>query len=280
MPNNLIDAKELQQRLSDPHFVLVDCRFDLADPDWGQADYLRAHIPGAIYAHLDRDLSSPITSNFGRHPLPLPASFIAFLSNAGIDSRKTVVVYDTAFGAYAARLWWLLRSYGHDNVYLLNGGFAAWERAGFPLESGKNTNKPAIFRGEFSDKYLADADEVEAILKNSDYVLIDARAENRYAGIEEPIDTIAGHIPYAENVFHQANLDSDGYFLPADQLKGLYRFSERAQQDENIILYCGSGVTSCLDLLALAQIGKENARLYAGSWSEWIREIKRPKITP
>ncbi len=280
MPNYLIDSQELQQRLSDPHLVLVDCRFDLADPEWGQADYLRAHIPGAIYAHLDRDLSSPITPNTGRHPLPLHASFINFLSNAGIDSRKIVVVYDTSFGAYAARLWWLLRSYGHDNVYLLNGGFTAWEKAGFPVESGQNMNTRTIFRGEFSEKYLATADEVEVIITNPDYVLIDARAANRFAGIEEPIDTIAGHIPNAENVFHQSNLDSEGFFLPPQQLMSLYNFSKRALQDENIILYCGSGVTSCLDLLALAQVGKENARLYAGSWSEWIRDSRRQKITP
>ncbi|OJX41352.1 MAG: hypothetical protein BGO78_01045 [Chloroflexi bacterium 44-23] len=280
MANHLIEAKELHQRITDPNIIIVDCRFDLADPDWGHADYLREHIPGAVYAHLDHDLSSPITATSGRHPLPNPDSFVSFLSKAGIDSSKTVVVYDTAFGAFAARLWWLLRSYGHEDVLLLNGGFSAWKKENFPLESGQCTNKPAVFQGQFSNKFLVKAKELEATLMNPDFVLIDARAANRYIGIEEPIDTIAGHIPGAKNVFHQANLDAEGYFLPEKQLKRLYQFSSKTIKGENIILYCGSGVTSCLDLVALAQIGIENARLYAGSWSEWIRDPKRPKITP
>lgn len=275
---SLISAQRLFDNLSDPTYIIIDCRFDLANPDWGRTDYLEGHIPGAKYAHLDEHLSSPIIPQSGRHPLPEPEKFINFLSKIGVDQEKTVVVYDTTSGSYATRLWWLLRSYGHDKVMLLNGGYQAWVNAGFPIETGETTNVPSQFVGQFSQTFFADSNFVEDIIGKKGYLLIDARAPNRYAGIEEPIDAIAGHIPGAENIFHQLNLDSDGFFLPPDQLKQLYSKSDTVEE-ENIVVYCGSGVTSCVNLFALSEIEKPQARLYAGSWSEWIRESDRPKKT-
>lgn len=278
--SSLISAKELSNRIADPNLIIIDCRFDLGAPEWGKQDYLSAHIPRAIYADLNENLSSPVTPHSGRHPLPESDNFLTFLSQIGVDNEKTVVVYDTTSGSYAARLWWLLRSYNHDSVYLLNGGFQAWKEADYPLESGNNKGSPGYFEGRFSDDYCVDTHFVEKILDDPDYLLIDARSPNRYSGEDEPIDSVAGHIPGAINIFHQQNLDSKGYFLSPEKLKELYQVANLTDREENIILYCGSGVTSCVNLFALAEIGIDRARLYAGSWSEWIRDASRPKITP
>ncbi len=272
MKKYLIEADELIESLPMSNLVIVDCRFDLNDPLWGKKDYINSHIPGAVYADLNNDLSSPVTPLSGRHPLPNEDDFTAFLSRIGVDSNKKVIVYDTTSGSFAARLWWLLRSYGHEDVQVLNSGFSAWQKLGYPIEIGEKMNKPTNFNGQFQKNFFVSTSDVESFIHNDEYMIIDARAHNRYAGIEEPLDSIAGHIDGAINVFHQANLTPEGRFLSSEELELLYQFTNGVSNSKNIILYCGSGVTSCVNLLALAQLGKSAARLYAGSWSEWIRD--------
>jgi thiosulfate/3-mercaptopyruvate sulfurtransferase len=276
MIKSLIKVNELAQNLSNPQYIIVDCRFDLVKPEWGYSNYLEGHIPGASYADLNKDLSNPITEVSGRHPLPDPDKFLSFLSNLGIDKQKNVVAYDTTYGSNAARFWWLLRAYGHKSVALLNGGIQAWVAAGKPLEKGSVPPKFSKFVGKFNEDFLVTQEQVEKKLGSKEYLLIDARSPIRYAGIEELIDSAAGHIPGAVNVFHQDHLDANGFLLSNENLQKLYSFLPQKQKEENIVLYCGSGVTSCFNLFALSQIGMNKPKLYAGSWSEWIKNPKHP----
>jgi len=278
MRNHLFEVDDVELILNDPNYILIDCRFDLSDEHWGYSDYLKGHIPGAYYADLNKNLSSPPTIRSGRHPLPAHDEFIAFLSELGINKNRTVLLYDTSFGSYAVRLLWLLQSYGHMKTYLINGGFQAWVVKGNPIDTNIPEKKPELFDGKFSGQNLIDQKEIEKNLNNRDYLLIDARSPLRYQGIEEPIDKIAGRIPGAINIFHQDHLDKNGFLLPETDLKTMYAFLKDFKKKENIILYCGSGVTSCFNLLALSQIGMNKPRLYAGSWSEWIQDPGHPII--
>ena len=272
----LISTDQLSNQINNPDLVIIDCSFNLADTDWGYQNYLKGHIPGAYYADLDKNLSSKITEKSGRHPLPDENSFIQFCSKVGINSEKKVVLYDTESGAYAGRLWWLLRSYGHDDTMLLDGGLNAWKEKGLSLEQNPPSYHPTEFNGKFSNKFLVSTDEIEKMINDDDFTIIDARSPIRYSGKEEPIDPIAGHIPGAINIFHKENLLENGRFKSPEELNYLYLPHVQNKKQENIIVYCGSGVTSCLDLLALASIGFTDARLYLGSWSEWIRNNKHP----
>jgi len=278
MTNSLIEVHDLFKNISNPEFIIVDCRFDLTEENWGYSDYLKGHIPRAHYADLNKNLSGIITSSTGRHPLPESEKFIDFLSDLGIDKSKTVVLYDVSFGSYAARLWWLLRAYGHSSVFLLNGGFQAWTAAGFTIETGVVPKVFSNFEGNFSSEYVIKMESIEKIINDENFLLIDARSPQRFAGIEEPIDTIAGHIPGAINIFHQNHLDQKGFLLTNQKLLEIYSFIGKKIYEDHLILYCGSGVTSCFNLFALAQIGYEKPKLYAGSWSEWIRNPEHPII--
>lgn len=275
----LITADQLYAQIKDPELVIIDCSFDLADPGWGNQNYLNGHIPGAFYANLDQDLSSKITESSGRHPLPDEKDFINFCTKIGIYPSKKVVLYDTESGAYAGRLWWLLRSFGHHNTMLLNGGLNAWLESGLPLEKNPPQFLPQQFEGKFSSKLIVTTKEMETLVNNDKFTIIDARSPVRYSGVEEPIDRIAGHIPGAINIFHKENLLENGRFKSAKDLKKLYFPHIQYKKQENIIVYCGSGVTSCLDLLALAIIDITNARLYLGSWSEWIQNENHPIVS-
>ncbi len=274
--STIVSVKELLDHLNDPRWVIVDCRFELTDPAWGFEDYQRGHIPGAVYADLDKDLSAPATGQTGRHPLPAPENFIQKVESWGIGTQKQVVVYDHVSGAYAARLWWLLRNYGHEAVAVLDGGLTAWTRAGYPLSRGVDRVKPDIFEGFPDPNQWVTTREVELLLKDPSFILIDARAPERYRGEQEPIDPVAGHIPGAVNRFHQENLDDDGYFLPGETLRKEFEAMIGDLSPDHVIVYCGSGVTSCHHILAMELAGLYGARLYAGSWSEWIRDPKRP----
>ncbi|PKO18510.1 MAG: sulfurtransferase [Chloroflexi bacterium HGW-Chloroflexi-10] len=267
----IISAQELYKNLDNPDFILIDCRFDLMQPAWGYENYLKEHIPTAVFADLDKDLSGPKTPHNGRHPLPLESQFIKNCSTWGIDDQKQLVVYDTVSGAFAARLWWLLRSYGHEAVAVLNGGFYAWKNAQYPLSQGEESHIPSFFSGHFSNRYMANTKEIESIIGNDSFVMIDARARERYEGKIEPIDPVAGHIPGAKNLFHQFNLTDDGYWKTTEELQKIYSPLVDDYPDDHLIVYCGSGVTSCFNLIGLAQLGIWNARLYLGSWSEWIQ---------
>lgn len=273
----LIDAVALAAHLSDPAWAVVDCRFRLDDPAWGEADYARAHVPGAAYAHLDRDLSGPKSGRNGRHPLPDPTRLPATFERLGIGRGTQVVAYDQDNAMYASRLWWLLRWMGHTAVAVLDGGFAAWTREGRPVEAGMSTPAPRRFEGRSHAVPAVDSEAVAAISTGrAPGLLLDARAPERFRGEVEPIDRVPGHIPGAANRFFQRNLAEDGRFLPADTLRTEFESLLGGAAPGAVVAYCGSGVTACHNLLALEHAGLPGARLYAGSWSEWSSDPDRP----
>ncbi len=274
MYRTLVSCDTLNEHLGDPLWVIVDCRFDLANPEAGRKEYLEAHIPGAVYAHLDQDLSGPPVTNRGRHPLPLPEALIARFSRLGIDATKQVIVYDSVSGSVSARLWWLLHYMGHESVAMLDGGWPAWLEAGLPMNTGEETRSPAAFSGEPKTDWVVTLDQVPNVP-----ILIDSRDPARYRGEFEPIDPVAGHIPGAINCFWKHNLDAEGRFLPPDQLRAQWRSIFAQLPSNEVVFYCGSGVTACHNLLSVAHAGLPEARLYAGSWSEWCADPKRPVAT-
>jgi thiosulfate/3-mercaptopyruvate sulfurtransferase len=270
MYTTLIDPATLSQHLNDPDWIIVDCRFDLANSGWGRQEYLQSHIPGAVYAHLNQDLSGPPLTNQGRHPLPVAAALADLFSRLGIDNRKQVVVYDSMSGSICARLWWLLRYMGHAAVAALDGGWQAWTKANLPIRGGIENYPPAKFQGQPNHDWIVTVDAVP-----TQALLIDSRDPLRYRGEVEPIDPIAGHIPGAVNHFWKLNLDVEGNYLPADRLKASLQQRYGQVPAEQAVFYCGSGVTACHNLLAAVHAGLPMPRLYAGSWSEWCRDPAR-----
>jgi len=274
----LISPQALDQRRSQSGIVILDCRFALEDPDYGQRSYAEGHIAGASFADLERDLSGPVTKGVtGRHPLPEPAALIERLKAWGLDNDSEVVLYDDGPGAYAARAWWLLAWLGkRDGVSILDGGLKAWHAAGLPLSLDPPQNSRGTFSGTPDADLLIDAQALQQRLGESAMTLLDARALPRFKGEVEPIDPIAGHIPGAQCAAFTNNLGADGRFLPAEQLK--QRFAEKLgeRSPTELVAYCGSGVTACHNLFALCLAGYPLGRLYAGSWSEWINDPQRP----
>jgi thiosulfate/3-mercaptopyruvate sulfurtransferase len=273
----LIDSDSLQNLLAEPGLAVVDCRFDLMKPDAGRQAYLTAHIPGARYADLNRDLSAPIGPHTGRHPLPSPEAFARHLSHLGIGNETQVVAYDEANGSMAARLWWMLRWLGHGAVAVLDGGFKAWTGRGGPLEAGESA-PPRVerFTPVVDATAVVATAELEHTPRDPKTLLVDARAPERYAGTVEPIDPVAGHIPGAVNHPFSANLRPDGRFLSAAELERRWQERFPGREFENLVAMCGSGVTACHNLLSLEVAGLTGGKLYAGSWSEWIRDPRRP----
>ncbi len=271
----LIDASTLHAHRNDPNWVVMDCRFSLADPDAGRRAYRDNHLPGARYAHLDEDLSDPITPTTGRHPLPDPERLAQKLGEWGIDHDTQVVAYDDMGGMLAAaRLWWLLLWLGHTACAVLDGGLPAWRRAGLPLTAEMPTARPVAFVSRPDDRLWMSTEQVLTL--SATEVLLDARAAARYRGEMEPIDTVAGHIPGALNLPTDGNLTPEGHFLPVAALRE--RFAAALSDDRapaTVIHACGSGVTACHNLLAMEAAGLSGSRLYAGSWSEWIRDPQR-----
>jgi thiosulfate/3-mercaptopyruvate sulfurtransferase len=271
----IISTEDLAKYYLEPDWVIVDCRFDLAQSSLGLYNYQQGHIRGAIYAHLANELSGPVRPDSGRHPLPSHHHWIETLSYWGIDHSKQVVAYDSQGGAMAAaRLWWMLRWMGHTRVAVLDGGYPKWLRENRPIRAGIETPISGHFASIRHDEMIATTADVEhAIASDSDglYRLFDARAPERYSGENEAIDPVAGHIPGATNAFYAACLDDDGVFLEKYKLHEHYAQLLSGLPPERAIFYCGSGVTSCQSLLAMEHAGLSGARLYAGSWSEWIR---------
>ncbi len=276
----LISASQLVKSLDNPKLVILDCRFNLSDPQWGFKDYQLGHIPGSFYAHLEQDLSGRITPQTGRHPLPEPGAFLNKLKEWGIMPPVQIVVYDTAGGTFAARLWWMLKLYGLRRVALLNGGFQAWVNKGFPVKTGVELGVPAPEKLSFQPdaKMIVEAAEVERIRRDPAYRLIDARSPERYRGEMEPIDPVAGHIPGAVNRFTGENLLANGLFKKPELLKSEFQMLLGGISPRNAVVYCGSGVTSCHHLVAMEHAGLPGGRLYVGSWSEWIRDPKRERF--
>lgn len=278
----LISASNLAERLaSSAQSVLVfDCSFDLANPDAGEKAYAAAHIPGARYLHLDRDLSGPKTGKNGRHPLPDRAALVDTLAAHGLMQGQQVVAYDAQGGMYAARLWWLLRWLGHDSVAVLDGGWQAWQAVGSKLDTA---GAPVCARGDFKAgaplAVTVDAQHVLANLTTRENIVIDARSPDRYRGENETIDPVGGHIPGALNRFFKDNLTADGRFKPAHTLRNEFTAVVGPKQPEHVVLQCGSGVTACHNALAMEVAGLHGAALYAGSWSEWCADSSRPVTT-
>jgi thiosulfate/3-mercaptopyruvate sulfurtransferase len=275
----LIDARTLGARLGRDDLVVFDCRFDLANVHWGEAQFAESHLPGAQYLHLDRDLSSPITPTSGRHPLPDPDTFARRLGALGVDADCQVVAYDQGNGGHAARLWWLARWIGLSRVAVLDGGFAAWRAAGLPLESAVQARAPRTLAARVRPDAWLTSEQVDALRTRPGTLLVDARGAERFAGRNESIDPVAGHVPGARNRPFLDNLGADGRFLAADELRRRWSTLLGALPPSAVIAMCGSGVTACQNLLALEHAGLGGARLYAGSWSEWIRDPGRPVAT-
>lgn len=276
MYTTLISTHELENHLGDPDWVLVDCRFDLADPAKGESDYRQGHIPGAVYAHQDRDLASPITPASGRHPLPDEETFIETLRGWGVTNASQVVVYDASNGGMAARLWFLLKYYGHEAVAMLDGNLPLWLAENRPLEAGEPRPVRGDFYGEARQEMVFSTAEVKNVLGDQNFLLIDSRSPERYRGEVEPIDPVAGRIPGAVNRFFGENLQPSGVFKTPETLKAEFETLLGQVKPQNAVFYCGSGPTSCHNLLAMVHAGLPMPRDYAGSWSEWIRDPANP----
>ena len=255
--------------------VIVDCRSKLDDEGWGEREYVAAHIPTAVYADLNRDLSGPKTGANGRHPLPDPRALAQTLGRLGITSGVQVIAYDQDNGSWASRLWWLLRWMGHDAVAVLDGGFAKWIAEGRPTASGVETRPAQVFTGTPRAEMAVDVDAVASHLGSPEWRLIDARARERYRGEKEPIDRTPGHIPGAVNHFFGGNLAADNTFKTPEELRAQFAPALAGARADRVICYCGSGVTACHNLLAMEHAGIHGAKLYGGSWSEWSAEPKR-----
>lgn len=276
MFTTLVDTDTLARHLADPRWVVVDCRFTLTDAAAGRRAWTAGHIPGARYAHLDEDLSSPITPHTGRHPLPDPNALARKLGAWGIDESKQVVVYDDTFGAMASRLWWLLRWLGHESVALLDGGYPKWVREKKPVTPDAPVVHPATFHPRVNNALWVNADFVERARQDEAFLVFDARAEERFRGDIEPLDKVAGHVPGAVNAMYEDNLDVSGEFLSAEELRERYLDLLGGIVPDQAIHMCGSGVTACHNVLAMEHAGLPGAKLYAGSWSEWITDPNRP----
>ena len=272
----LVDVATLAEGISRPDWRVFDCRCSPVDPDLGRQSYQSGHLPGARHADLDRVLASTPTRESGRHPLPGREALSKWLSDEGVSSETQVVVYDDVGGAFAARLWWLLRWLGHSSVAVLDGGLQAWQRSGGESEQG-DAATPAKARFE-ARRALGEPVETGEVLDlvqglRSGY-LIDARSAERYRGESEPIDPVAGHIPGAHSHPFRENLSADGCFRTQEELR--QRFGSFAEEPHKVVHYCGSGVTACHNVLAMEIAGLTGSKLYAGSWSEWIRSSRRP----
>ena len=282
----LITAPQLAvlQQSAPEAVVVIDCSFDLANPAAGRDAYHASHVPGAFYMHLDNELSGPKTGTNGRHPLPDAEALVARLQALGVNDDTQVVAYDRQGSMYAARLWWLLRWVGHADVAVLDGGLQAWEAAHFPVDQvvpeepqlnatpGNITRKPSLVQ-------MVTAEIVQKYLGHADKPIVDARAPDRYRGENETLDPVGGHIPGARNRFFRDNLQADGTFKPAEQLRADFTGVLAGAQAQDVTLQCGSGVTACHNVLAMEIAGLTGAALYAGSWSEWCSDPSRPVAT-
>lgn len=274
MYTTIVPTAVLAEHL-DGQWAIVDCRFDLQHEDWGRDQYLKAHVPSAVYAHLTTDLSGEKTGVNGRHPLPAIDQLAKALSDWGIDQKTQVVAYDQDIGMYASRLWWMLRYLGHDAVAVLDGGWARWSAENRATRAGDETRSPATFVPSPRPAMLANVRDVEAEMARGGALLVDARAPERFEGRTEPLDRVAGHIPGAVNRFFKDNVGADATMRAADALRGEYGAVLHGRSPGEMVMYCGSGVTACHNLLAMEHAGLPGARLFVGSWSEWSADPSR-----
>lgn len=271
----LVDVATLQAHLDDPNWLVIDVRHQLSDTGYGERAYAAGHVPGALFLHCDRDLSGPMTGCNGRHPLPDVQKLVQRFAAMGVGSATQVVVYDDAQGMIAGRLWWLLRWLGHDAVALLDGGLQAWQAAGGVLTDWLPTPMPRVFAASPRELQV-DAGYVQERIETAHMLLVDARGPDRFRGENETIDPVGGHIPGAVNRFFKDNLQADGRFKPAAQLRAEWLALLAGSPPDQVIHQCGSGVSACLNIVAMEIAGLPGSRLYAGSWSEWCADPGRP----
>lgn len=274
----LVTAEHAATRLIDPRLRVFDCRYQHGNPAAGREAYLRGHLPGAIHVDLDHDLAASPTPASGRHPLPAPDGFAARLRAWGVDEDSLVLAYDDASGTWAARFWWMTAKWlGHAHVAVLDGGLRRWAALGLPVTTDLPPPRAAgDFEGRHDPSATVDADATQAAASRADWRVLDARAAERYRGEVEPIDQVAGHVPGARNRPTTSLVAADGTFLPVSDLRATFTRDLGGVPPERTVAYCGSGVTACHVLLGLERAGLPGAKLYAGSWSEWSRDPKRP----
>lgn len=276
----IVSKKWLLARMYEPDLVIVDCRFELGRPSAGRDVFTLSHIPGAIHLDLEADLSSPVGTHGGRHPLPDPEVLAERLTQVGISNDSVIVAYDDQGGMNASRLWWLLRWLGHDSVFVMDEGFSVWRNSGYPVTDAQPVRIPSSFVPAIQhSNMLADMTDVRQSINNPDVLLVDSRDASRYKGEQEPIDTKAGHIPGAINSFWKQVLDESGSWKSDEQLRTQFsEITKAMDKGREAIIYCGSGVSACPNVLALHKLGYSQVKLYAGSWSDWITYEGNPVV--
>ena len=272
----LISTETLASHLADSSWLIADCRFNLKDEDWGRAQYLSGHIQGAVFVNLAHDLAGARTGTNGRHPLPSPETMAGTFGRLGIGDSTQVIAYDQDAGPYASRLWWMLRYLGHDAVAVLDGGWAKWIREGRPTRSGEEQRPAATFTPHLRTNMRLTVDESAKRLGDPGVLFVDARSPERFEGQSDPLDNVSGHIPGARNRFFRNNVTEDGTMRPADALRADFTRVLGDRSADQAVMYCGSGITACHNLLAMEYAGLRGAKLFAGSWSEWESDPKRP----
>ena len=272
----IITPKQLEPHLGEENWAIIDSRFDLVQPQWGEKQYMIEHIPGAVYVHLEHNLSATKSGTNGRHPLPEIEAVTELFSELGIDDDTQVIVYDARGGGIAARLWWMLKYLGHEAAAVLDGGFPEWKRLSLPVRTHRESRIPRQFKSRLNSDLKIAANEVLERISLDSSLIIDSRAPERYRGEEEPFDPIAGRIPGAVNRFWQLNLDGDGRFRDPDVLRAEFDSITSGIAPSDTIVHCGSGVTGCHNVLSMSYAGIQGVRLYAGSWSEWSSDPGRP----
>lgn len=276
----LVSKRWVLARMYEPNLIIVDCRFQLGIPQAGREAYEASHIPGAIFLDLEADLSAPVNKYGGRHPLPDPNTLANKLSQSGISNDSIVVAYDDQGGMYASRLWWLLRWLGHEHVFVMDEGFSRWKEEGYPVTTDQQVRIPARFIPNMRPALLADVNDMRKAINQPDVLIIDSRETPRYIGETEPIDKVAGHIPSAEHIFWKNNLDkTEKWKSPEERREALALAIQALDSGREVIVYCGSGVSACANVLSLHSLGYSQVRLYAGSWSDWISYPDNPVAT-
>ncbi|HHY73513.1 MAG TPA: sulfurtransferase [Bacillus bacterium] len=270
---NIVNVDWLYENLENPNVIVIDCRFELGNPGHGLNLYIKEHISGAFYFDLEKDLSKRVEEHGGRHPMPELDRIIDKLGAAGIDANSKVVAYDDQGGMIASRFWWLLKYVGHDEVYILDGGFSKWVRKGYPITDDIPSVPRKQFQANIQQELLSNVDEVKQFVETKKGYLLDSRIEERYIGQNETIDKKAGHIPGALNYFWEDCLNEKNEWKSEEELKERF---ERFNKNDQIIVYCGSGVSACPNIIALDELGFTNVKLYMGSWSDWITYEEHP----